>query len=106
MREKIEGVKDCLKIVREEIKTAKKELEIAENDCRAYGSFDDCSDSFRTECVRKQQHLDSLIQMKIKLENTLKNLATILIENILKTHLWILSQFKQGGKKNLKNMES
>ena len=75
MREKIEGVKDCLKIIREDIKVAKKELEMAENDCRAYSSFDDCGESFRNDCIRKQEHLDSLVQMKIKLEKYSKKLC-------------------------------
>ena len=75
MREKIEGVKDCLKIVREDIKIAKKELESAENEYRAYGSYDDCGESFHQECIRKQQHLDSLVQMKIKLEKYSKKLG-------------------------------
>ena len=75
MREKIEGVKDCLKIIREDIKIAKKELEAAESDYRVYGSFDDCGESFRLECNRKQERLDTLVQMKIKLEKYSKKLG-------------------------------
>lgn len=75
MNEKIEGVKECLKIIREDIKKAKKELEIAQKDCKAYDSFDDCSESFRNDCIRKQEHLDSLVQMKIKLEKYSKKLG-------------------------------
>lgn len=74
MNEKINGIKECVKLIREDIKTAKVRLEQAEKDYKQFGAFDDCSDFYREEYVRAKQELDTLVAMKIKLEKYWKKL--------------------------------
>lgn len=74
MNEKINGVKDCLKYLRQEIKEAKKELEAAKADSISFGCFDDCGDSYRDMLVRAQSRLDTLVDLKINIEKYSKKL--------------------------------
>ena len=72
---KILGVKESVKIIREDIKIAKKALNQAEEEYRKFASCDDCSAFYKEEVIRKRQHLDTLVQMKIKLEKYGKKLG-------------------------------
>lgn len=75
MESKILGVKDCVKTICEDIKIAKGRLEKAEKDFQSFGSYDDCDSFYKEEVVRAKQHLDTLVEMKIKLEKYGKKLG-------------------------------
>lgn len=75
MKDRAYGVKECAKFVSKELKGAKKELDIAKEDYREWGMYDDCGSSFQMEYYEKKGKFDALLALKIKLEKYAKKLG-------------------------------
>lgn len=75
MYEKVAGAKECLQILREQIKTAKEELELAQADYKQYGGYDDCGESFRNNFIAAKAKHDALVQARIEIEKHSKKIG-------------------------------
>lgn len=71
---KSEGVKDVVKWLNEQIKEAKARLEEAKSDKRSFGMFEDCGSSYDDAFIRAEQHLSTLVSVKISTEKYSKKL--------------------------------
>jgi Arc/MetJ-type ribon-helix-helix transcriptional regulator len=78
MKEKYEsmsdGVKDCVKFIIKQIKEEKKNLEQELKDEQQMGHFSDCGDFYREQVLERKTRIDTMIEMKIKLEKYSKKL--------------------------------
>jgi len=71
---KSEGVKDCVKWLKDKLKEEKESLKYNEKMLSQFGMFDDCGPSYRNDVVVRIARMESLVEAKIGLEKYMKKL--------------------------------
>jgi len=68
------GVKDCVKFIEKQIKNEQKYLLREEEDERQLGHFEDCGVFYREQVLKQKERINTMIEMKIKIEKYSKKL--------------------------------
>ena len=71
---KSEGVKDCVKWLKDKLKEEKKELEKDNKNYATWGMFSDCGPSYENAVVEREARMESLVEVKVGLEKYMRKL--------------------------------
>lgn len=69
-----EVVKSCVKWLDDQLKDLKKKVEIAEEEARWGGGFEDCGDFYRENLIEAKCEFNTTLQIKFGLERYAKKL--------------------------------
>ena len=65
---KSEGVKDCVKWLKDKLKEEKEELKKDDKNYATWGMFSDCGPSYRNDVIVREARMESLVEAKVSLD--------------------------------------
>lgn len=71
---KSDGVEDIVSWMKEQIKEQKKAVDEAKKYVRAFGCYEDCGDSYRSDLAAEEAKLNVMVAWKISTEKYMKKL--------------------------------